>query len=679
MADHLPYGSWLSPVSAELLTAGSTRPTDIRAAAGVTWWSECRPDEGGREQIVRRDPDGSLHDVLPDDFNARSRVHEYGGGAWWVTGSVVHAVSYADQRLYRLDESTGPEPISPVPISPEPPEPHSLRYADGCRTPDGRYVVVVRERHEVPPGAEDDVRPEVHNEIVALEPGPAGTPGLVHVLVCGRDFVAAPRVSPDGRRLAWLAWDHPNMPWDGTELWVADLTPDASGALTLRDPLRWAGGPDESLVQPEWGPDGRLYVVSDLTGWWNVYRVDTPGDLLPVCPIEAEIAVPAWQLGQSRYQVAEDGTIWFTYSDEAGGRLVEVPPARRPVVHRLDCVAVQQLRLDGDRLVALVSNATREPTVVQYRTERDRSGRVTGLAPAVLRAPGPTGLPDGAVSRARRVEFPSEAGRTAYGWFYPPAGDGVAGPHGERPPLLVSVHGGPTEAADPSFRLGTQFWTTRGFAVVEVDHGGSTGYGRPYRRLLDGAWGIVDVEDACAAARWLAAEGMVDGRRMAIRGGSAGGFTTLAALATSDVFAAGASRYGVADLASLARDTHKFESRYLDRLVGPWPEASEVYHERSPLSRLDGFTVPIIILQGMRDEVVPPTQAEMIVWGLRTRGVPYAYLTFEDEMHGFRIPANIVRAITAELYFYSRVFGFDLAEDVPPVAIQGWRPSDGPS
>jgi dipeptidyl aminopeptidase/acylaminoacyl peptidase len=677
MSEHLPYGSWPSPVTTSLLVAGTSRLGDVEAAGGATWWSESRPEEEGREQIVCRRPDGTLHDVLPAGFSARSRVHEYGGGAWWAAGATMFVVNYADQRLYRVDAHGGG--ADPVPVSPVPCEPHALRYADGRPTPDGRFVVVVRERHETPGDAPGGTRPDVHNEIVLLEAGAAGGPAVERVLVDGRDFVAAPRVSPDGRRLAWLAWDHPDMPWDATELWVGDLCHDLDGSMTLRNPLRWAGGPQESLVQPEWGPDGRLYVVSDATGWWNVHRVDAPDALLPLCPLEAEVGTPAWRFGQSHYQVAEDGTVWFTYTDEAGGRLVEVPPGHRAVVHGLDCVAVQQLRLDGDRIVALVTKATSEPAVIEYRFDRDPFGRVMELVPTVLRPPRDTRIPEGAVSHARRIDFPSTGGRTAHGWFYPPAGDGVAGPHGERPPLLVGVHGGPTDAVDPSFRLAIQFWTTRGFAVVEVDHGGSTGYGRPFRRLLDGSWGIVDVEDVCAAARWLAAEGMVDGDRMAIRGGSAGGFTALAALATTDVFAAGASRYGVADLASLARDTHKFESRYLDRLIGPWPEAADVYRERSPLFHLDGVKVPVIILQGLRDEVVPCAQAEMIVSGFRSRGIPHAYLTFEDEMHGFRLPANVVRAITAELYFYSRVFGFDLADDVEPVDIVGWPTSPSPS
>ena len=665
MVAHAPYGSWPSPIPAELLVAGAARPTDVFAEGGLTWWSQSRPSEGGREQLVRRDGDGSLHDLLPDGWSARTRAHEYGGGAWWVSAGVVFFTSWADQRLYRLDPAAGqPEPITPEPITPEPAAPHALRYADGRVTPDAAFVICVRESHPADAG-------KVRNEIVAV-PSSGGEPT---VLVAGRDFVASPRISPDGGRLAWLAWDHPDMPWDGTELWIADLVPDGAGGLATSGAELLAGGRDESLVQPEWGPEGTLYVVSDRSDWWNVYQVlgAGPAQLHPVCPVAAEVGRPAWVFGQSGYRPAAGGVVWFTFSDGAGAHLVEVAADGSCVDRPIDCLSLQQLRLDGDRLVAIATEAEREPSVVQFSLPAPGSAagsaETAELVAQVLQPPRDVALPAGALSRGRRIDFPSEGGRVAHAWFYPPAGDGVSGPHGELPPLLVMVHGGPTAAADPSFKLSTQFWTSRGFAVVDVDYGGSTGYGRPYRRLLDGGWGIVDVQDACAAARWLAEQGLVDGARLAIRGGSAGGFTTLAALAGTDVFAAGASHYGVADLAALARDTHKFESRYLDRLVGPWPLAEATYTGRSPLSHVEGFTSPLIVLQGLQDEVVPPAQAELIVAGLRERGVPHAYLAFEGEQHGFRIAANIVRAITAELYFYSRVFGFTADGAIEPVEI----------
>jgi dipeptidyl aminopeptidase/acylaminoacyl peptidase len=651
------YGSWPSPIPAELLVAGASLPGNVHADGDVVWWSQSRPDQGGRQQVVRRDPDGTVTDVLPDDFNARTRVHEYGGAAWWVHAGDVFACSWADQRLYRAAPGA-----APVALTPEPPVPHGFRYADGVLGPDGATVLCVRETHDG-----DDVR----NEVVALAADPDGEPAAPAVLATGRDFVAAPRVSPDGARLAWLTWDHPNMPWDNTELWVGDLTGSGAGTR-LANPRRIAGTPGESLVQPQWGPDGLLFVVSDRSDWWNVYRVEGPDTLVAVHPVVAEISLPAWVFGQSQYVVAADGTVWMTFHDQ-GVRLVGVAPdgAVRDLALP-DLAGLHQLRDAGPgALVAISTGFDSERAVVRLLPERAGAGTVST---ETLKPGRDLGLDPAGISRPQQVSFPSRGGRTAHAWYYPPAGvlDGepLTGEDGERPPLVTMIHGGPTAAAEPSFNLEVQFWTSRGFAVVDVDYGGSTGYGRAYRRLLDGTWGVVDVDDACAAAEHLAAQGLADGARLAITGGSAGGFTTLACLALRDTFAAGASHYGVADLSALARDTHKFESRYLDGLIGPWPQDEAVYTERSPLTHVDGFDRPLIVLQGLEDAVVPPSQAEMIVKALRDKGVPYAYLTFPGEQHGFRIAANIVRALTGELYFYSRVFGFALADDVEPVPIE---------
>jgi dipeptidyl aminopeptidase/acylaminoacyl peptidase len=666
MTEYLPYGTWPSPIPPELLVAGVARPTDVHVAEGVTWWSEQRPAEGGRQQLVRCDADGSLHELLPSGWNARTRVHEYGGGAWWVHRGTVFFSNWDDQRLYRLDPANadGRLPGPPVPLTAESPLRHAWRYADHRTTPNGAFVVTVRETHH----ADGTVR----NELVAV-PARDATAGEPSVLVTGHDFVASPRVSPDGRRLAWLAWNHPDMPWDATTLWVADLAVDAGGALVASGAVAWAGGPEESLVQPEWAPDGTLFVVSDRSDWWNVYRVDSPGLLTAVCPMDAEVGLPAWEFGQSRYQVGADGRVWFVVERDGSAHLFEVPPGGAPFGRRLDAVAVRTLRLDeaSARLVAHAIHATQEDTLVELTVRGPAEARGE-VQYRVLRPARDLRLPGAAISRAQRVAVPSAGGRTAHALFFPPAGDGVTGPPGELPPLIVTIHGGPTASGDPQFLLPVQFWTTRGFAVAEVEYGGSTGYGRPYRRLLDGAWGVVDVEDAVATARWLAEQGLVDGARTTIRGASAGGFTALAALATSDVFTAGVSCYGVADLASLTQDTHKFESRYLDRLIGPWPEAEAVYRERSPLHHFDGFDAPLLVLQGLQDEVVPPAQAELIVGALRARGVPCAYVRFADEQHGFRIAANIIRAITAELWFYSRVFGFTPAGEIEPVEIENF-------
>jgi dipeptidyl aminopeptidase/acylaminoacyl peptidase len=658
----VPYGAWPSPIDARDLVTGASQPIDTWAEDAVTWWSQTRPDQGGRQQILRRDADGTVHDVLPEDWNARTRVHEYGGAAWWVQHGVIFTVAWSDQRLYRAEPGLAPIAISPVPA-----EPAALRYADGRITPDGSTCVCVREAHQ---------DGEVRNEIVALAATVAdGTePAEPVILVTGPDFVAAPRISPDGARLAWIQWEHPNMPWDTTELWTGDLVRDQDGGVQLKNAQKVAGEPDESLIQPEWGPDGALYVVSDRSDWWNVYRVE-PGALLPVHPLSAEVGQPAWVFGQSRYLVG-DGAIWLTYSGAEGAHLLQVDAngfTRDDVLPfigltslRLDAAGLDPAGLDpavGPRIVAIAARTSADPVVIAIRRSGDE------LATEVLNSPSESGLPAAAISIPRRISYPSADGRTAHALFYQPASAAVRAPAGEKPPLLVAIHGGPTSAASAAFRLSTQYWTTRGFAVVDVDYGGSTGYGRPYRRLLDDAWGIVDVEDACAAASWLAEQGLVDADRLAIRGGSAGGYTTLAALATRDVFAAGASHFGVADLGALARDTHKFESRYLDGLVGPWPEAEAIYTERSPLSHIDGFDRPLIVLQGDEDAVVPPDQAEAIVGALAAKQVPHAYLLFAGEQHGFRKAESIIRSVEAELSFYAQVFGFIPAGDIDPVTI----------
>ena len=668
----VPYGAWPSPIAARDLVTGSSQPVETWAEAGVTWWSQTRPDQGGREEIRRRESDGSVTGPLPERWNARTRVHEYGGAAWWVHEGVIFSVDWSDQRLYRVAPGQ-----SPVPITPTPAVPLALRYADGRSTPDGAFCVCVRESHG------DDG--EVRNEIVAVTANPTDEAELTEptVLVTGPDFVMSPRISADGTRLAWIQWQHPNMPWDTTQLWAGDLV-RAGDRLELRNPQRIAGHPDEALQQPEWGPDGRLYVISDRSDWWNVYRVgssvaaDGDLELEPIHPLAVEIGHPAWRFGQSRYLVGADA-VWLTYSTAEGAHLVQVGLDGSAHEQVLPFVVLTSLRLDQDertgegRIVAIGGRATADPVVVAIPIHRpdaeptDRPGSEPEFT--VLTDATPNGPALTAISVPQLIHFPSTDGRTAHAQLYLPTSSRAQGPADEKPPLLVAIHGGPTSAAGSSFKLSVQYWTSRGFALVDVDYGGSTGYGRPYRRLLDGAWGLVDVDDACAAATWLAEQGLVDPQRLAIRGGSAGGFTTLAALATRDVFAAGASHYGVADLGALARDTHKFESRYLDGLVGPWPEAADVYTERSPLSHIDGFDRPLIVLQGDEDAVVPPAQAKSIVDALAAKHVPHAYLLFAGEQHGFRQADNIVRALEAELSFYAKVFGFSPAGDIPPVEI----------
>jgi dipeptidyl aminopeptidase/acylaminoacyl peptidase len=648
-----PFGTWVSPVAPELLVAGAAGLADVWGDEdGTVWWVESRPSEAGRVQVVRRDPDGTVTDLLPEGFSARSRVHEYGGGAVLVDGGVVYFANWADQRLYRLGADGTPQPLTP-----EPAEPHGWRWADLRRVPGAPWLVGVRENHH-DPSQEGGGHHEPANEIV-------GVPledGEITVLASGRDFVAAPRPSRDGRQLAWICWDHPNMPWDTTELWLAHL--DAGpGRIGTDGAHRTAGGHRESLLQPEWGRHGQLFAVSDRSGWWNVYRVDGVDRLAALAPVEAEVGQPAWVFGQSRYGfAAPSGDVVFTWSAGGSARLGRVAAAGGDLaVVEVDALALDKVRVVGEAVLAIASSVTHEPVVARFPLD--------GGATAVVRPCRDLGLPETMISRAEAVTFPSAGGRTAHAYLYRPTNGDVAAADGERAPLLVLSHGGPTSAASPAFSLGIQFWTSRGFAVMDVDYGGSTGYGRAYRELLQGAWGVVDVDDCCAAADYAVEIGVADPARLAIRGGSAGGFTTLAALAFRSTFAAGANSYGVADLAALAQDTHKFEARYLDGLVGPWPEAAERYRERSPLAHADRLSCPIITLQGLEDAVVPPNQSEMLVAALAAKGIPHAYLAFEGEQHGFRNAATIVRALTAELYFFGQVFGFEPAGPIEPIDI----------
>jgi dipeptidyl aminopeptidase/acylaminoacyl peptidase len=645
-----PFGSWATPVTSEMVVAAAVRLGEVRVDGAAVVWAEGRPAEGGRTQLVRWHPDGSTDDLLPDAVNARTAVHEYGGAAWWVRDGVLWYTDWADQRLYRLATGAAPEALTP-----EPARPRGDRYADGEVSPDGTRIVCVRERH-----LGDDAT-DVRNEVVSLD---AHAPGEPEVLVTGPDFVAAPRLSPDGSTLAWLQWDHPAMPWDAAQLVVRNL---ASGEETVV-----AGGPGESVAEPGWQPDGALWFLSDRSEWWNVYRWVPGTDIAAVVRTDADIGVPAWTFGTSRYAVLDGGRVVVArWRNGFDGLAVRGPDG---VLTDLDVpfTAVGAVVAEGPEAVVVVAGSpTVEPGV--HRID------LGGEAPQVttLRPPRDLGLDLAYLSVPEPVRFPSVDGagepRTGYALFYPPANPRFRGPEDERPPLLVVIHGGPTGKAVPVLAVAVQYWTSRGFAVVDVDYGGSSGYGRPYRELLRDSWGVVDVVDCLAAARALADRGRVDPQRLCIRGGSAGGYTTLAALARDDTpFAAGADHFGVADLEALARDTHKFESRYLDGLVGPYPQARDVYVERSPITHVDRFTRPLIVLQGAEDAVVPPAQSEAIVAALRAKKVPVAYLLFDGEQHGFRRAENVRRALDAELSFYGQVLGFPLPPDegITPVEVE---------
>ena len=642
-----PFGTWTSPLLATDVAGGSLRLAVVGMDGGHVYWLEGRASEDGRTVIVGRRPDGTLFDVTPRDSNVRTRVHEYGGGACLVHRGVAYYSEFRDQRLYRVEPGGSPAPLTPI---------GAWRYADADLHPSGRWLVCVREDHS-------NTDREAVSTIVRVVLDGTQSPG--DAIVAGEDFYASPRFSPGGGRLCWVSWRHPRMPWDGTELWVADV----DGAGDLQNARSVAGGPNESIHQPGWSPDGVLHFVSDRTGWWNLYRAGDDG-VAPVCPMEAEVGGPSWQFG-GRAWVFVDPTRILIASGRAGTKQLSVVDAAsgRITPVSLDLEAGSVLAASSTHAVFVGGSSCEPSAVVRLDLSSFAMETLCSASPGVLDA--------AYVSKAEPIEFPTDGGLTAHAFYYAPTNPDFAAPDGERPPLVVVSHGGPTGNATTSLSLEVQYWTTRGFALVDVDYGGSSGYGRPYRQRLNGAWGLVDVADCVGAARFLVAEGLADDRRLIIRGRSAGGYTTLAALAFApEVFSAAASHYGVSDLEALARDTHKFESRYLDTLVGPWPEARDVYAARSPIHATDRLNCPLILLQGMEDAVVPQNQAEMMADAVRDKGLPVALLLFPGEQHGFRKRGTIIRALEAELSFYGAVLGFTPAGDLAPLSIDNlasWR------
>ncbi|HET7091270.1 MAG TPA: S9 family peptidase [Anaerolineae bacterium] len=635
-----PCGSWKSPITSDLIVAETIWPAQIQLDGDDVYWMEVRPGEGGRYVIVRRSPDGRTVDVTPPPFNARTRVHEYGGLAYLVVDGTAYFPNFDDQRLYRQKPSSDPQPITPA---------SNLRYADGVIDRRRNRIICVREDHTVSDR-------EAVNTIVAIRLD--GDEDAGAVLVSGNDFYSSPRLSPDGSSLAWLTWNHPNMPWDGTELWVAGVNADGS----LGRAERVAGGLDESIFQPEWSPDGVLHFVSDRTGWWNLYRL-RERQAEPLCPMEADFGMPQWVFGMSIYAFESAERIVCRYIERGVSRLASLD-TRTLKLEPIDTLYTDIARVQAQPGHALfIGGSPTEPLSVVRLDLATRQHEV-------LRRSDKVTVDAGYLSQPLAIEFPTENDLTAHAFFYPPHNRDVVAPSGEKPPLLVMSHGGPTAAVSTTLNLGIQYWTSRGIAVLDVNYGGSTGYGRAYRERLKGQWGVVDVDDCVNAARYLVERGDVDGNRVAIRGGSAGGYTTLAALTFRDFFKAGASHFGVSDLEALAKDTHKFESRYLDGLVGPYPERRDLYVERSPIHFTHNLSCALILFQGLEDAVVPPDQSEKMFEAVRAKELPVAYLPFEGEQHGFRRAENIKRTLDAELYFYSKVFGFELADPVEPVHIE---------
>lgn len=634
------YGSWKSPISSSMVASGGIafdRP--IVLDGDSIYWVESRPTEGGRSVIVRWSPKRGAVDITPASFNARTRVHEYGGGAFTVESGTVYFSNFFDQRLYRQGPNAEPKAMTPA---------APLRYADAIIDRHRRRIICVCEDHT-------SNRHEAVNSLVGIG---LDSSGVSQRLVSGNDFYSSPRLSPDGSRLAWLTWNHPHMPWDSSELWIGDSMGDGSIARAVRV----AGGHDESVCHPQFSPDGTLYFASEQTGWWNLYRW-RDGYAQPLHKMDAEFGVPHWTFGTSTYGFESTGRIICTYTKEGRSFLASLDTASLKLqTIEIPFSSIDSLHVSSEHAVFVAGSTEDAPAVVRYDL---RTGKTQ-----VLRRSIDINVDAGYLSVSRAIEFPTEHGLTAYAFFYSPKNRDFRAAPGERPPLVIISHGGPTSATSSTLNLRTQYWTSRGFAVADVNYGGSTGYGREYRKRLDGQWGIVDVDDCVNCARYLVDRGEVDAERIIIRGGSAGGYTTLAALTFRDVFKAGASYYGVSDLEALAKDTHKFESRYLDSIVGPYPERRDIYLERSPINSVQRLSCPVIFFQGSEDRVVPPNQAEMMVNTLREKGVPVAYILFEGEQHGFRKAENTKRALDAELHFYSRIFGFRLPDPVEPVQIE---------
>jgi dipeptidyl aminopeptidase/acylaminoacyl peptidase len=631
--DTAPYGTWKSPITANLI-AGTTISLSSLAVENETfYWLEGRPAEGGRTVIVRH-AGGKSEDMTPTGFNVRSQVHEYGGGAALIADGEVYFVNFDTQRIYCQRPGDTPRAVTPE---------AGGRFADMQLDRRRKRLICVREDHS---GAG-----ESRNELVAVNLEGR----TIEVLDGEHDFVSSPRIDAAGERLAWLSWDHPNMPWDGTTLWTAQI--DDGGAIGT--PEKVAGGPGESIFQPEWSADGELVFVSDRSNWWNLYTTSSQG-VLPVSPIDAEFGLPQWGFGMSTYGVAGDGRIIASRA-QAGVWQLGAISGDRFDAFELPYSDISGVRVSGDTVLFVGSSATMAPQLVCLD--------ITSGEHTVLRYSSVVDLDAGFISEPESIAFPTSDGATSYGFYYAPENRDYQAPEGELPPLIVRGHGGPTGAASAALNLSIQFWTSRGFAVLDVNYRGSTGFGRAYREALYGNWGVADVDDMVAGAEFLVARGVADAARLMIRGGSAGGFTTLAALTFRDTFSAGASHYGIGDLMALARDTHKFESRYLDRIVGPLPESEALYRERSPINDTDQLDCPVIFLQGLDDKVVPPNQAEAMVDALKAKGIPVAYLAFEGEGHGFRKAENVERALVAELTFYGRVFQFEPADKVPPLEI----------
>jgi len=653
-ATALPFGSWPSTISAPALAAGGLRLGACHVARDTgfgssVYWIEGRPSEGGRQALCRCLPNGTVSTVTPEPFNVRTRVHEYGGGAFAVEAESIYFIDFRSQRLFVIENDRPARAITAEQVP--------WRLGDLCVDRKHDRILCVGER--------TGQTGSVENHLVEV----SLSTGAIRAVVSGADFYATPRLSPDGLHLCWLSWNHPHMPWDAAALYLARLAPDGG----IEQAQHIAGGQTaaatSSVFQPGWLSDGRMIFADDSSGFWNLYCASPEERPTPLVAQSAEFGLPLWQLGMATWAELDSqhiatlytrGGLWFVAKVHLLSNALTTLP--------IGITAASHLHA-ADGTIALVGGSPSMPTSILGLT-------ADATEPTIVRSSLPGEMLEclgGQLSMPTPIAFPTSDGDIAHAIFYAPLHHGFEGLAGEKPPLIVMAHGGPTAAATAQNTPSILFWTSRGFAVVDVNYRGSTGYGRPYRERLDGHWGIRDVQDCVHAAQHLADTGRVDGKRMAIRGSSAGGFTVLCALAFHKTFAAGASAYGVSDLSALARDTHKFEARYLDRLVGPYPERADLYHDRSPLFYASQITSPTLFFQGLEDKIVPPSQTEAMVEALRSRAVPTAYLSFEGEQHGFRRAQTIERVLQAELAFYGKIFRFTPADGYADLTIENLR------
>ena len=631
MGKFVPFGAWESPISAREIAAGGTSLQALSASGDSVYLIESRPSEMGRQVLLRLPSRGDFSECTPSNFNTRTRVHEYGGGEYWVHEGVIFAVSFSDQRVYRIDD----EESEPVAITPRSEIANSLRYANGTVSSDGSTIYCVQENHLDPE--------HILNQIVCFPSDGSIDP---RVIFSGTDFVSSPKISPDGLTLTWLSWDHPNMPWDGTQLHMAQINSD--GGLSNRKLI--AGGSEESITQPTWSPDGVLHFISDRSGWWNLYFFENE-EITRLVELDADFAGPDWQFGFSSYDFMADSSVICTYKDRDRDILIKVGREDSvPEKIQNDYSSISDVSVLNDVIYFIGSSPVVPAELVSISLAENTINTLRQSREATIDA--------SFISEAEFIEFDTTESAKSFALFYPPKHAHSQGAPDEKPPLLVMSHGGPTSATSTSYNLAIQYWTSRGIAVVDVNYRGSSGFGRAYRNALRNQWGVFDTADCIAAARFLEQRGDVDGSRMAIRGGSAGGYTTLCALTFHDVFQAGASYYGVADAEILATETHKFESRYLDQLMGPYPAARDVYVSRSPIHYADQIRAAVIVFQGLEDQIVPPAQAELMVNGLVQNKLPHVYMTFRGEQHGFRQAANIIKTLESELSFYGQILGF---------------------